>query len=255
MGAVHRRREEAGRKDSDDAVEEGRAGADRDQREHVEVAGAQRCGTALEERPAAIEHGRNRQRQLEILPGVGVKEGKEVDAEEMVGHVDDEQDQRQRRRHDQPALHVDKFGVGPFLAGRDHRLQRHAADRAVAGTVPDDLRMHRAGVERALRHRTGRRGRVVVMAVLLVGIRLQVSIRPGDELCPAAFRAEVIRDAVMHRLRLARVRIDGHPADRIGRHVACLVCMLRVIVHCRWTFPNKRIIYPHRVYEWVTNAS
>src|SRR3546814_20127404 len=47
-----------------EAVEEGRADADRDQREHVEVARADRGPAALEERPPGPEHDRRGQREL-----------------------------------------------------------------------------------------------------------------------------------------------------------------------------------------------
>ncbi len=45
-----------------------------------------------------------------------------------------------------------EFGIGRRIEARDLRLQRHAADRAGAGTDLADLRMHRAGVDRALRY-------------------------------------------------------------------------------------------------------
>ena len=43
--------------------------------------------------------------------------------------------------------HVEIFGARPLVA-RDHlRLERHAADRAGAGALLPDLRMHGAGVD------------------------------------------------------------------------------------------------------------
>ena len=45
--------------------------------------------------------------------------------------------------------HVGEFGIGSALGGDDVRLERHAADRAGARAVLPDLRMHRAGVDRA----------------------------------------------------------------------------------------------------------
>ena len=50
-------------------------------------------------------------------------------------------------------------GLGPVSAVAHLGLERHAADRAGAGADLADLRMHRAGVDRAFRHR--RRGAFV----------------------------------------------------------------------------------------------
>ena len=72
-------------------------------------------------------------------------------------------------------------GLGGVVGARDLRLQRHAADRAAAGTDLADLRMHRAGVDRAFR-RTGFRLRVL----------LEIFLRVGGEFGPAAGRAEII---------------------------------------------------------------
>ena len=48
----------------DDAVDVGHTRTQRDQREHVEMAAAQRLGAAHEERPAAPEHHRRRENEL-----------------------------------------------------------------------------------------------------------------------------------------------------------------------------------------------
>ena len=61
---AERRRKDAGRDSGDDAVDPGDAGAERDQREHVEVAGDQRLPAALEERPARPQHDRRGEHQL-----------------------------------------------------------------------------------------------------------------------------------------------------------------------------------------------
>src|SRR3546814_20651256 len=52
------RRKDARHERRDEAVEEGRADADREQREHVAVARADRRPAALEERPPRPEHDR-----------------------------------------------------------------------------------------------------------------------------------------------------------------------------------------------------
>ena len=49
--------------------------------------------------------------------------------------------------------HVGEFGIGTGIGGHGLGFERHAADRAGAWTDLADLRMHRAGIDRALRHR------------------------------------------------------------------------------------------------------
>ena len=61
----------------------------------------------------------------------------------------------QREADPEAARHVDQLGVRPASARREHRLERHAADRAGARADLADLRMHRAGVDRAFGHRRG----------------------------------------------------------------------------------------------------
>jgi hypothetical protein len=55
------RREEAGREGGHEAVEVGDAGAERDEREHVEMARLQRRQPTLEEGPAAPQDHRRRE--------------------------------------------------------------------------------------------------------------------------------------------------------------------------------------------------
>ena len=97
-------------------------------------------------------------------------------------------------------------GFGPSSAGRHAlRLQRHAADRAVAGADLLDLRVHRAGVDRARGHRLGRRrGR-------------RDSRRVGLEPLLAARRAEVEPLAARGRHVPRGGAVDLHAADRVGR--------------------------------------
>ena len=178
--------------------------------------------SAHEERPAAIEHRRRRQHQLQVLLRARREEGQEVEAEDVLRHLQDEQDQRQRPGDPQPPCHVDEFRIGPLVACRHHRLERHAADRARSRAVPDDLRMHWAGVLGA--RRCGRRGAaaMTVMVMLMVPVpaarlRLEVLVRVGGKLGSTALGAEMISDAVMILRRLALGEVDSHPADRIGR--------------------------------------
>ena len=57
------------------------------------------------------------------------------------------QDDRRTQQHLQPKMQGISRG--------GHRLQCHSANRAIPRFIPDDLRIHRAGVLRTLRHRLG----------------------------------------------------------------------------------------------------
>ena len=100
-------------------------------------------------------------------------------------------------------------GLGPVSAVGELRLQRHAADRAGAGADLPDLRVHRAGVDRAFRHRRGR---------LAVG-RLEIFRGVGGELGAAAGRAEIIGLALM-AVAVRRRRADRPSCRRPDRALA-----------------------------------
>ncbi|CAH2403542.1 hypothetical protein MES5069_390030 [Mesorhizobium escarrei] len=96
--------------------------------------------------------------------------------------------------------------AGTLVARRHaHRFQRHAADRAGAGLVADDLGMHRTGILRALRHRLWRR----LAAEKFLRIGLELGFAPGG--------AEVKTFALIAHEVLGRGTLDFHPANRIGR--------------------------------------
>ena len=125
--------------------------------------------------------------------------------------------QRQRRAEPEPAGEIDQFRIGTFVARRHaHRLQRHPADRAGAGTFLHDFGIHRAGEHRA---GGGVRGGFPVSA-------RQIVYRVGGEFVVAALAAEMKYCAVMDMRRLRRGRIDRHTADRIqgfGRRTVCSI--------------------------------
>ena len=197
----------------DQAVEIGRAGAERDQAEHVQAAVHDRRPGALEERPAGPQHDRRREHELQpgrtrrggtrsCRPSAGIWP---PISSTTTGSVSTSPIQKRRR-------HVDQFGVRPGLGRHLERLQRHAADRAVARPSCRICGMHRAGVDRALR-RGRRRGfaafgagscpgaamnfsrqraeqkkkrRPVVLEPMLGGRRVRPSCRrPGRSRCPA----------------------------------------------------------------------
>ena len=166
-------------------------------------------------------------------------------------HGDREERHRQHRPHREPPPEVDQLRVRPLVRRRHPlRLQRHAADRAVPRPHLLDLGMHRAGIDRPRRHRlrppaqvlrrlslelglAARRAEVEPLACVLrhmprgrpvhlhpahrIG-RRNVAFRVGGELRPASLAAEVVEMPAMLVPRLARLRIDSHPADRIPHH-------------------------------------
>ncbi len=138
----------------DHAVDVGDAGAHRDQREHVEVARDQRLPAAHEERPAGPQHDRSGEGELQPVRQRRIDPT--VRADQMRAHLQHEHRHGEHEPDPEPARHVEQFGIGAGVGGGQHGLERHAADRA--GARPDlaDLRMHRAGVDGALRHRLGR---------------------------------------------------------------------------------------------------
>ena len=72
-----------------------------------------------------------------------------VTADQVAAHLQDHRREREHQADPEAARHVGKFGIGRRIEAGDLGLQRHAADRAIAGTDLADLRMHRAGVDRA----------------------------------------------------------------------------------------------------------
>jgi hypothetical protein len=90
---VKRRGKKAGQERGDDAVAISDAGAHGDQREHVEIAGDERPGAALKERPAAPQHHRRRQRKLGIRRNVT----RQMQKIEVPAHIERHDRQRQQR--------------------------------------------------------------------------------------------------------------------------------------------------------------
>ena len=80
----------------------------------------------------------------------------ELQAEQVLAHLQHEHRNGQRQRDPEPPRHVGEFGIGAAVGGHHVRLERHAADRAAPRPDLAHLRMHRTGVDRAFRHRLRR---------------------------------------------------------------------------------------------------
>ena len=119
--------------------------AERDQREHVEAARAQRTPAALQQRRAAPEDDRSGQRKLQ--PAADRAGQRTRQATEHAAHRQRQQRHGEYGRPSEPPPHVDQFRI---VAGRCHRhgaLERHAAPGAGAGDGALDARAHRTDVE------------------------------------------------------------------------------------------------------------
>src|SRR5712691_6757834 len=144
--AAERGRKQIRRECRDDAVDPGHSRAQRDQREHVEVAGEDRAPAAHEERPAGPQHDGGRKDELQPVRQIPAEQ--HVQIRQMPAHLQRDHGDRQDETDPEPPSHVDELGIGASFSGK-LRLQRHAADRAMAGADLADLRVHRTGVDRA----------------------------------------------------------------------------------------------------------
>ena len=98
-------------RDGDDAVEERRAGAERDQREHVEVAGGGATPSRARRTASRTRAPPESRARAGDIAGARREEGQEVDPEEMLRHVEDEEDERERHGDAEAPGHVDQLGI------------------------------------------------------------------------------------------------------------------------------------------------
>jgi hypothetical protein len=100
-----------------------------------------------------------------------------VTAEEMTTHFQGHRRNGKHKPDPEAPRHVREFGIWRRIERCHFGLQRHAADRTVSGTDLADLRMHRAGVDRALRHGSLT---VSMMAVMtMAGVMVASAAAPG----------------------------------------------------------------------------
>ena len=202
--AAEGRREDVRRDGAYQAVDVGDAGAHRDQREHVQIARHQRLPAAHEEGPTGPQHDRGGEHKLDPVRQRLVDPA--VRAHQVAAHLQHDRRDRKRQADPEASRHVGKFGIGRRIQARDLGLQRHAADRTVAGADLADLRMHWASVDRSGRRFGG---------PFLVRLA-EVLLRSGLEFGPASGRAEMIGVPAVLQPMLAGRGIDVHSADRIA---------------------------------------
>ncbi len=204
--AAECRREELRCERGDDAVDPGDAGADGNQREHVELTRHERAPAAHEERPAGPQHDGRRECQLDDVRPCSARSSRQC--RYNVRPFPARRPAALATRPIQKRRVMSRSsGLGTAVAVDGHGFERHAADRAGAGADLPDFRVHRAGVDRvfiALRQR--RR----------CGGRLEIFLRIGGKFAAAAGRTKIVGVMPVIVAMPALRRIDRHAADRIG---------------------------------------
>ena len=176
----------------------------RDQREHVEVARQDRLVGAHDEGPAGPQHDRRGEDELQpVRPRLT----DEIQAEHMLPHFQHEHGNGQRERDPEPPRHIGELRIGTAVGGHHVRLKRHAADRATPRPGLPHLRMHRAGVDRAVRHRLRRS----LGAEEFLGLGGEPGAAPGGT---EEMRLALVRVPMRRHLGVDRHSANGidHPA-------------------------------------------
>ena len=234
------RREPAREQDSDDAIEIRRAGAQTDQREHVQVAVHDGSPRALEERPPGPQDDRRREQRLQPSSCPRTKRLVQWTAGEHVRHHHGQERSGQNDGGAKPAPHVVELWI-PVVQRHSPWLQRHPADRTRARLVADDLGMHRAGPlgpcrhrhrDRLQRHSAFRAGPWSDLTDLRIhrtgctrcppGGRVHrprraggETVRDDRETARGTTRGEVVRRAIVLEMAHSLGRRDHHSADRV----------------------------------------
>ena len=192
------------RKGADHRVGPSDAGAEGDEREHIEATAQHALPAAHEEWPATPEYYWCREDELDPVRSLLVVQV--IEPEHVATHLERRHRHSQSGPNPEPPLHVDQLVAWPFVEARLFRLQCHAADRTTSRPDLPDLRMHGAGVDRPRR-----RCRCRPLA------RHHILRRIGDELLAALRRTEVVCRALVRRPMRGRFRVDLHSANRIRR--------------------------------------
>ena len=149
-----------------------------------------------------------------------------VQVRQVPAHLEREDRHRQRRANPEAPRHVAQLGTLALLGRRQHRLQRHAADGAVARTHLAHLRVHRAGVLDlalvALGPRPCRCRRMSVVAVVVVRVRRVVVV----VMMGVALHGRSLRHHVDARGRVVLVRTVAGVLVARRRHGVLLILFL-----------------------------
>ncbi len=218
-----------------DAEKIGCTDPDRDQGKHVQIVRYQRVEAAHEERPTRPEN--NRRPKPEFDPeSQALAKHLPREAEPHKGpHRQDKKRNGQHRPYPEAALKIDQFRIRALVAsGHSHRLERHAADRAIARPLLFDLGVHWASKNRS-------RWGFVRRTLMPTG---EIIFRIGHKFVAATRTTEVVQFSLMLVGWLAGSRVYGHPADGVGRpmvrHLCGLVVSTAIVVRNHGCSPLSR---------------
>jgi len=137
----------------------------------------------------------------------------------MAPHFERQYGNREHDPDPEAAAHVEIFRTRSLFCCRDLRLERHAADRAVAGTRLPYLGMHRTSVDRALRDVGSSRLRH--MAMMMPGML----VMPMMSIAMLRLLGSVIAVPVMRIVFHCRLLLRVRPsAARLRTDRACRTC-------------------------------
>ena len=211
-------REDAGHEDGGQAVEPGDAGADADEGEHVQAAGAEAQPHPLKEGPAPPQHDGGRQQELDPTERDGRERAVDHGRGQHRRHREEKQGDGEHQGDAETPRHVLELRVPIAGEGGVARLEGHATDPAGPGLRLDDFGVHRAHVLDGLcglrRGRGGQGGGDGHRGPR--GACPQPVLRVLGEAFAAARVAEPIRaSAVLVRAAPRGRGIDLHPAHRV----------------------------------------
>ena len=129
----------------DQTVDVGNRHAQSNQGEHIEIPGYDRLPAPHQKWPAAPEHDRCRQQQFDPDKDILRDYPCQWVAGNHVAHGQNKNRQRKDQADPESAAHVGQFGVFFLLTRLTFWFQGHAAFRATAGPVLQNLRVHGTG--------------------------------------------------------------------------------------------------------------
>ena len=122
----------------------------------------------------------------------------------------------------------DEFRILFFVERSSERFERHAADRATAWAIANDLRMHRAGV--FLIAACGGGWRVMPMGCG-AAVFLRKAFRILAKPIQAMRTAEIVSLTLVFERTCGPIRIDSHTANRIdygGLNFGLMGCVIHL---------------------------
>ena len=203
----HRGGEPMGKQHRHRAEKKGRAHADDDEREHIQVAGHEGAPAALQQQPARPPDHGDGERELAPSGDLAIDPGLSAQRRDQVRHRQQKHRQRERGPDPETPRHVAQFGVLAVVRACGDRggFERHAALGAVAGMVLLHLWVHRARVD-CMTLEGGTRARTR---------RLRLNTRFEEAAATRYFRGACLGRGG----RFVHIRVGASVAIRIDHHV------------------------------------